>query len=126
MTQHYLSRAEFAERIGVKPATMGRYKLPEPDVMIGSTRGWSAETVDAWHAARPGRGKRAEPQDTTITLARDLKPGMRIVVKDEEHVIDVISDERDDMFVYTKEGLTFYFTPKQKMVTVLEDSDDHA
>ena len=53
---HYLSRAEFAERIGVKPDTMSRYKLPEPDVTIGNTRGWSVETVDAWNAERPGKG----------------------------------------------------------------------
>lgn len=52
----YLSRAEFAERIGVKPATMGRYKLPEPDAMIGDIRGWAAETVDTWNASRPGKG----------------------------------------------------------------------
>lgn len=65
MTQHYLSRAEFAERIGVKPGTMGRYKLPEPDVMIGSTRGWSAEAIDAWHAARPGRGVKSDSRATS-------------------------------------------------------------
>lgn len=52
----YLSRAEFAERVGVKPDSLGRYKLPEPDAMIGTTRGWKPETVDAWHAARPGKG----------------------------------------------------------------------
>ena len=56
--QTYLSRAEFAEHIGVKPDTLSRYKLPEPDAMIGSTRGWTAETIDAWNAARPGRGVR--------------------------------------------------------------------
>ncbi|EYT61537.1 hypothetical protein [Microbacterium sp. UCD-TDU] len=59
----YLSRAEFAERIGVKPATMGRYKLPEPDAMIGDIRGWTVETVDAWNAARPGRGVRSLQPD---------------------------------------------------------------
>lgn len=52
----YLSRTELAERIGVKPDTLSRYKLPEPDAMIGSTRGWTVETVDAWNAARPGKG----------------------------------------------------------------------
>lgn len=52
----YLSRAEFAERIGVKADTLGRYNLPEPDAMIGTTRGWTIETVDAWNAARPGKG----------------------------------------------------------------------
>lgn len=54
----YLSRAEFAERIGVQPDTLGRYKLPEPDAIVGSVRGWLPETVDAWHASRPVRGAR--------------------------------------------------------------------
>lgn len=53
--ERYLSRAEFAERIGVLTGTLSRYKLPEPDAMIGSTRGWTAETIDAWNAARPGK-----------------------------------------------------------------------
>jgi len=52
----YLSAAEFAERIGVAVGTLSRYKLPEPDAMIGKYRGWLPETVDAWNAARPGRG----------------------------------------------------------------------
>lgn len=58
----YLSRAEFAERIGVLTGTLSRYKLPEPDAMIGSTRGWTVETIDAWNAARPGRGAGAKPE----------------------------------------------------------------
>lgn len=53
----YLSRSEVAARIGVKPDTLGRYKLPEPDAMIGATRGWLPETIDAWNANRPGRGR---------------------------------------------------------------------
>lgn len=52
----YLSAAEVAERIGVKPDTLKRYVLPEPDAMIGRYRGWLPETIDAWNAARPGRG----------------------------------------------------------------------
>ncbi|TDP94619.1 hypothetical protein EDF62_1040 [Leucobacter luti] len=51
-----MSVKELAERIGVKPATAARYKLPEPDAFIGDVRGWLPETVDAWHAARPGKG----------------------------------------------------------------------
>ena len=31
MTRRYLSRTEVAERIGVKPDTLGRYLLPAPD-----------------------------------------------------------------------------------------------
>ena len=72
--RHYLSQAQFAERIGVAPNSMGRYKLPPPDAVIGpvdddgtiprgTIRGWTAETIDAWHAARPGRGARTDLRD---------------------------------------------------------------
>lgn len=37
------------------PAAKG-YNLPEPDALIGATRGWLPETIDRWNAARPGRG----------------------------------------------------------------------
>lgn len=67
MTAIYLSRSEFAERIGVKPASMGRYKLPEPDAMIGDVRGWTTETIDAWHADRPGKGAGAGRKPKTDT-----------------------------------------------------------
>jgi hypothetical protein len=56
MTVRYLSRAEVAERIGVKPDTLSRYKLPAEDAVTGTTRGWLPETIDAWNASRPGRG----------------------------------------------------------------------
>lgn len=40
---------------------MGHYKLPEPDVIVGNRyKGWSQETIDAWVAARPGRGARTD------------------------------------------------------------------
>jgi hypothetical protein len=52
----YLSRAEVAERIGVKPDTLGRYRLPQPDAMIGSVRGWLPKTIDDWNQNRRGRG----------------------------------------------------------------------
>lgn len=54
----YLSRGEFAERIGVNPGALSRYNLPEADAVIGTVRGWLPETVDAWHANRPGKGNR--------------------------------------------------------------------
>ncbi|WP_029116865.1 helix-turn-helix transcriptional regulator [Mycobacterium sp. URHB0044] len=56
MTTRYLSRSELAERIGVKPDTLGRYRLPEPDALIGTTRGWLPKTIDRWNDSRPGRG----------------------------------------------------------------------
>lgn len=53
----YLSRPEVAERIGVATDTVNRYKLPKPDAQIGARLvGWLPETIDAWNAARPGRG----------------------------------------------------------------------
>lgn len=54
MTPYFLSRAELAERIGVKPDSLARYKLPAPDAMIGTTRGWLPSTVDRWNESRPG------------------------------------------------------------------------
>lgn len=58
VSTRYLSRTELAERIGVKPDTLSRYNLPEPDALIGTTRGWLPATVDRWQAERPGRGRR--------------------------------------------------------------------
>lgn len=56
----FLSRRQFAERIGVKEDTLNRYNLPDPDAIIGEGDprpkvGWLPETVDAWHEARPSR-----------------------------------------------------------------------
>lgn len=56
----YLSRAEFAERVGLAVGTLSRYKLPAPDALTGTTRGWLPATVDAWQAARPGQGARTD------------------------------------------------------------------
>lgn len=64
VTKHYLSRMQFAARIGVKPASLSRYKLPTPDVIVGPdtrpVQGWSEETIDKWNASRPGRGSRTD------------------------------------------------------------------
>lgn len=54
MTSVYLSLKQVGERLGVKNAAT--YKLPDPDAMIGTTRGWLPETIDQWNANRPGRG----------------------------------------------------------------------
>lgn len=67
----YLNRAQLAERIGVAPDTISRYKLPPPDALIGpidggggiprgTARGWLPETIDRWQASRPGRGARTD------------------------------------------------------------------
>lgn len=52
----YLSRKEVAEHIGVAPATLNNYRLPEPDALTGHVRGWLEETIVRWNADRPGRG----------------------------------------------------------------------
>lgn len=66
MTKRYLSRRDFAERIGVQPGTLSRYRLPEPDVIVGTAsnaaRGWLPETVDAWNRERPGSPGRSRLQ----------------------------------------------------------------
>lgn len=52
-TARYLSLKEVGERIGTSnPAARG-YHLPEPDALIGTTRGWLPETIDAWNAPAP-------------------------------------------------------------------------
>lgn len=56
-TATYLSTAEVAKRIGLGPRSLSRIKLPPPDVRIGPYKGWKPSTIDAWHAARPGRGR---------------------------------------------------------------------
>jgi predicted DNA-binding transcriptional regulator AlpA len=56
--KRYLSLTEVAQRLGVTKGALARYKLPEPDVLVGSIRGWSEQTIDNWNAARPGHGGR--------------------------------------------------------------------
>ena len=66
MLTRYLSLYDVAERIGVQPGTIRAYSkigmLPEPDAYTGAgsraVRGWLPETIDAWNAARPGKGGR--------------------------------------------------------------------
>ena len=72
--RHYLSQRQVAERIGVVPSALGRYKLPPADVTIGpieedgtiprgTVRGWLPETIDEWNSHRPGRGARTDLRD---------------------------------------------------------------
>jgi hypothetical protein len=54
----YLGRHQVANMLGVKPDTLGRYKLPPPDAVIGEgpkqRRGWLPGTIRKWNADRPG------------------------------------------------------------------------
>ncbi|PKY72338.1 hypothetical protein CYJ19_05685 [Winkia neuii] len=63
MTVHYLSRKQFAERIGVAVGTLSRYKLPAPDVIVGPpsrpVQGWTEKTIDEWNAERPRRRQKS-------------------------------------------------------------------
>ncbi|PJM72371.1 hypothetical protein CS006_10580 [Bifidobacterium primatium] len=56
MTTEYLGVKQVAERLGITTGAFNSLKQPEPDALIGRTRGWLPETIDAWNAARPGRG----------------------------------------------------------------------
>lgn len=41
----FLSVGEVARRLGIKNASQSGLNLPEPDALIGSTRGWLPETI---------------------------------------------------------------------------------
>lgn len=59
-----LTMADVGELLGVDVATVRRYRMadrarygfPEPDGVLGRTPWWSRATIDAWVAARPGKG----------------------------------------------------------------------
>lgn len=53
----YLSVKQVAARLGMKSArSLSGVELPPHDVEVGVHKGWKPETIDAWHAERPGRG----------------------------------------------------------------------
>lgn len=49
-----LSLTEVAQRLGVTKGVIARYKLPEPDVYIGSIRGWNEPTIECSRACGDG------------------------------------------------------------------------
>lgn len=56
--QKFLSITEVADKTGLSLNTVKAYsqipgRLPEADAMIGRTRGWLPETIDAWMVRRP-------------------------------------------------------------------------
>ncbi|WP_435298649.1 helix-turn-helix transcriptional regulator [Timonella sp. A28] len=63
MTINYLSIQEVAARLGIAVDTANKYKLPEPDALVGKYRGWLPETIDTWDAARP-RKRRVQRPDS--------------------------------------------------------------
>lgn len=56
MVTEYLGVKQFAEHLGITSGGLLNLKLPEPDALIGWTRGWLSSTIDEWNASRPGRG----------------------------------------------------------------------
>jgi len=69
MPDRFLSYSEVAERLGVTTGALASANLPPPDVLVGSTRGWRPETIEAWIPTRPGKGvgggrPRKQPADT--------------------------------------------------------------
>ncbi|GAA1353329.1 XRE family transcriptional regulator [Falsarthrobacter nasiphocae] len=56
----YWSRTDVATYLGVLPSSLGRYKLPEPDVLVGTARGWLPERIRAWDQTRPRASRRSE------------------------------------------------------------------
>jgi predicted DNA-binding transcriptional regulator AlpA len=56
--ERFLSYSEVADLLGITKGGLGNLKLPEPDAMVGRARGWRSETIEAWNAARPGKGGR--------------------------------------------------------------------
>ncbi|RSX58177.1 hypothetical protein D2E24_0537 [Bifidobacterium samirii] len=56
MTEHHLGVKQVAEHLDIIQGALLSLNLPEPDAIIGRTRGWKPETIDQWNANRPGRG----------------------------------------------------------------------
>ncbi|MBB3040165.1 hypothetical protein [Hoyosella altamirensis] len=71
MPELYMSRGQVEEYLGLATGSLGRIKMPPPDVIVGplnddgsiprgTVRGWSKETIDEWNKQRPGRGARTD------------------------------------------------------------------
>ena len=61
-----LTIPEVATRLGLTVSTVQTYRrdgrLPDPDGYLGRTPWWRPETIDAWQAGRPGRGRAGIPR----------------------------------------------------------------
>ena len=57
----WLTVAEVAERLGIEESTWRAYvargQAPAAESKIGPLPVWRTETIDAWLAERPGRGR---------------------------------------------------------------------
>ena len=69
MTIKYLSVTDVSKRLGISTAAVSAYKLPQPDALIGRTRGWLPEMERAtprtrsrrWQAAQASGGVTSAP-----------------------------------------------------------------
>ncbi len=57
-TMQYLSFTQVAQLLGITTGALGSLSLPEPDALIGRTRGWKQSTIEQWNMQRPGKGNR--------------------------------------------------------------------
>src|SRR5699024_12656619 len=74
-TIRYMALPEVAEYLELAVGTLNRYRaegrLPPPDAQIGTRQvGWTRETIDAWNASRPGRGRRARSEERRVGKGR--------------------------------------------------------
>ncbi|NDK91015.1 transcriptional regulator [Gordonia desulfuricans] len=65
-----LGVSEVAAHAGLTVDTVKSYArdgiMPPADVMIGRTKGWTVETIDAWKVGRPGKvGRPRKSTDPT-------------------------------------------------------------
>lgn len=61
-----LTVRDVAARLGLAVSTVQTYRrdgrLPDPDGYLWHVPWWRPETIDAWQAARPGRGRAGIPR----------------------------------------------------------------
>ncbi|MDK6445712.1 hypothetical protein QP104_07265 [Alloscardovia omnicolens] len=62
MPKRYMSYSEIAQYLGISTGPLASYKLPEPDVIIGRTRGWDSKKIEEWNTSRPGHGGRPKKE----------------------------------------------------------------
>ena len=71
----YLSTADVAELCGLETSAIRTYltrgTMADPDIRVGQVPGWLPETIEAWRANRPGRGKRTDLPPVRPALAFD-------------------------------------------------------
>jgi len=65
----YVDLPRIATRLGVNDATARSYRsrgeMPESEVQLGKTPGWTIDTIEAWIARRPGAGSRTDLKGRT-------------------------------------------------------------